>query len=320
MALTRRTFLAQTARAAGAVGVAGHLSMLSACSSPPIPSQEDLQWDPASLFFDISLAEWSLHRTIWYDGLDHLDFAAAARQEFGIRAVEYVTSFFNDKARDVAYLNTMKQRADDAGVEGVLVMVDMQGNLVAHDPVERTQALENHYAWIEAAQRLGCHSIRVNLPGKGTADTIAEYAIDSLGTLAEFAAPYDINVLVETHGGYSSNGAWLADVMTRIDLPNCGTLPDFGNFVLNLLPYRTYDPYQGTRELMPFAKGVSAKTRRFDETGHEATIDYYRMLQIVYDAGYTGHIGIEYEGSQLSEADGIRASMSLLIRAGQAVS
>ncbi len=293
---------------------------LSACSNPPIPTPEELAIVPGSLFFDISLAEWSLHRTLWSGKLDHLDFAATAKRDFGISAVEYVSQFFNDKVRDHRYLDEMKQRAEDAGVRSLLVMVDMQGNMVSHEASERERALESHYAWVEAAERLGCHAIRVNLPGKGTAEEIAGYAVESLGTLAAFAAPYGINILVEPHGGYSSNGSWLAQVMQSVGMENCGTLPDFGNFVMSLLPYRSYDRYRGMEELMPFAKGVSAKAHRFDDQGHEPDIDFFRILKIVKAAGYTGYIGIEYEGSQLPEYDGIRATLGLLIRAGRVLS
>jgi sugar phosphate isomerase/epimerase len=284
-----------------------------------LPGPEELVVQSGELFFNISLAEFSLHRMLWYGEIDHLDFAAIAKRDFGIDAVEYVTMFFNDKAKNHAYLDEMKQRADDLGVRGLLIMVDMQGNLVSKDQAERTRALQSHYAWVEAAQRLGCHSIRVNLPGKGTSEEIAGLAVESLGTLAEFAIPFGINILVEPHGGYSSNGAWLADVMRRVGRDNCGTLPDFGNFVMSLFPYRSYDRYKGVEELMPYAKGVSAKSSRFDDDGNDMVTDFYRMLKIVKDAGFTGHMGIEYEGSQLSEYDGIKATKALLIRAGRAV-
>lgn len=317
MATSRRTFLHRSGQALLGAGLAGGFI---GCSNPRIPTADELVVLPGELFFAISLAEWSLHRTIWSGELNHLDFAATAKRDFGVSAVEYVSQFFSDKAGDHAYLNEMKTRADDAGVRSLLIMVDMQGNIVARDAAGRKQAIENHYTWVEAAQVLGCHSIRVNLPGKGTSEEIAGLAVESLGTLSEFAAPMGINIIVEPHGGYSSNGAWLADVMQQVDRENCGTLPDFGNFVMNLFPYQRYNAYQGVRELMPFAKGVSAKAHRFDEDGNEPHIDFYQMIQIVKDAGFRGYVGIEYEGSQLAEYDGINATMRLLIEAGRSVS
>lgn len=315
MVVSRRDFLHRSGQALLGASLVGGLT---GCSDPRIPTADELVVLPGELFFGISLAEWSLHRTIWYEGLDHLDFAATARRDFGIHAVEYVSQFFSDRVKDQAYLSEMKTRADDAGVRSLLIMVDMQGNLVARDAADRNRALETHYGWVEAAQVLGCHSIRVNLPGKGSAEEVADYAVESLGTLSEFAAPMGINIIVEPHGGYSSNGAWLADVMQRVNMENCGTLPDFGNFIMNLFPYQRYNAYQGVRELMPFAKGVSAKAHRFDENGNEPHIDFYQMMQIVKDAGFQGYVGIEYEGSQLTEYDGIRATMRLLIEAGRA--
>lgn len=261
----------------------------------------------------LSLAQWSLHRTFWAGDLDHLDFAATARR-LDIGAVEYVNQFFADKAEDSTYLEQMNQRAADHDVRQLLIMVDGEGNLAGSDPQSRQQAISNHHKWVHAAARLGCHSIRVNAAGKGEAKDVAARAIDSLSQLATYAAQEDINILVENHGGHSSNGAWLADVISTVNLANCGTLPDFGNFTMAMFPPRKYDRYLGVEELMPWAKGVSAKTYDFDSSGQETTIDMSRMLSIVKASGFKGHIGIEYEGSRLSEEAGIRATRDLLLR------
>lgn len=260
----------------------------------------------------ISLAEWSLHRTIFGGKLDHLDFAALARRELGLDAVEYVNQFFKDRASDAAYIAEMKKRADDAGVRSLLIMCDGEGALGDPDEARRKAAVENHYRWVEAARALGCHSIRVNAASRGSYEEQLRLAADGLRRLTEFAAGQGLNVLVENHGGLSSNGAWLAAVMRKVDHPRCGTLPDFGNF--NLGEGRVYDRYQGVRELMPFARAVSAKSNDFDEAGNEIHTDYRRMLRIVVDAGYRGYVGIEYEGSRLSEMEGIRATQRLLER------
>lgn len=275
------------------------------------------------LFFEISLAQWSLHRTLFDGKLDHLEFPATAKNEFGINAVEYVNQFFKDKAEDTDYLDEMNQRCDDLGVEQVLIMIDGEGNLAVSDDDARTEAVENHYKWVEAAEYLGCGSIRVNAYGEGTPEEQHAAAVDSLGRLATFGQDYDINVIVENHGGHSSNGEWLAGVMAEIDMDNCGTLPDFGNFCIkseNGACVDEYDRYKGVEEMMPYAKGVSAKSHVFDEEGIETNTDYTRMLQIVKDAGYTGHIGIEYEGSELSEYEGIKATKNLLVEVGKELS
>jgi len=117
-------------------------------------------------------------------------------------------------------------------------------------------------------------------------------------------------VIVENHGGLSSNGAWLASVIRAVDHPRCGTLPDFGNFRVSADEW--YDRYQGVAELMPFAKAVSAKSYDFDERGEETTIDYRRMLGIVTGAGFNSWIGIEYEGNRLPEREGIARTKALL--------
>ncbi len=265
------------------------------------------------LFFDISLAEWSLHKALFDGKLDNLDFPKTARETFGIYAVEYVNQFFKDKAKDQTYLADLNQRAKDYGVTNVLIMIDGEGPLGSTDDTERIKAVENHYKWVEAAKFLGCHAIRVNAAGEGTPDEVKAAAIDGLGRLSEFAAQHDINVIVENHGGISSHGDWLSAVLQGVGKPNCGSLPDFGNFY-------EYDRYQGVKDLMPFAKGVSAKSNVFDAEGNESNIDYRKMLQIVKDAGYTGYVGIEYEGSELSEEEGIKATKRLLERVGAELS
>ena len=272
-------------------------------------ANDSTRTDKTNPLFQISLAEWSLHRTLFAKQLDALDFAKAA-YDFGIEAVEYVNQFFKDKARDRKYLSEMKKRAGDVGVKNLLIMIDNEGAL--GDPVvaERQQAVENHYPWVEAAQFLGCHSIRVNAHSSGSYEEQLELVADGLRKVTEFGAVHQINVIVENHGGYSSNGTWLSALIRKVNHPRCGTLPDFGNF--NLGNGRQYDRYKGVEELMPFAKGVSAKSLDFDEQGNEINIDYRRMMKIVITAGYRGYVGIEYSGSGLSEPDGIRATKKLL--------
>ena len=261
--------------------------------------------------FKISLAQWSLHRALRSGELDALDFARAARG-FDIDAIEYVNSFFKDKALDGSYLDELKRRAADHGVTSLLIMVDGEGALGDPDTAARTRAVKNHHRWVTAAASLGCHTIRVNAQSAGTEDEQRTLAADGLRQLVEFADDHDINVIVENHGGLSSNGVWLASVLTEVDHPRCGSLPDFGNFRIDANTW--YDRYAGVAELMPFAKAVSAKSHEFNEAGEETRTDYLRMMRIVLDAGYDGYVGIEYEGTQLSEADGIRATRALLTR------
>jgi sugar phosphate isomerase/epimerase len=271
---------------------------------------------PAEPLFRISLAEWSYHRALQSGTMDHLDFAARARNEHGLEAVEYVNTFFFDRAKDRDYLSRMKSRADGEGVRSLLIMCDNEGDLGSPGSDERRRAVENHYKWLEAAAFLGCRSIRVNARSDPSLDAEeqANLAADGLRRLCERADPEGIDVLVENHGGISSNGAWLASVMKRVSHPRIGTLPDFGNFKIRSDPEEWYDRYQGVRELMPFAKAVSAKSHDFDAEGNEASTDYARMMSIVLEAGYHGYVGIEYEGERLPEPTGVELTRKLLLR------
>ena len=298
MTISRREFLSHSA------AVAAGTSLLSAPGR--LFAQTCAPW------FQISLAQWSLHRALKAGKLDNLDFAKVTKEEFGINAVEYVNQFFKDKAKDEKYLADMKQRAADNGVKSLLIMCDGEGRLGDPDDKKRTEAVENHYKWADAAKFLGCHSIRVNAASAGEYEEQVKLAADGLARLTEYASKQGISVIVENHGGLSSNGEWLAKVMKTVDNPNCGTLPDFGNF--RLQGDEWYDRYKGVNELMPFAKAVSAKSHDFDADGNETKTDYVKMMQIVKDANYTGWVGIEYEGGQLDEYAGIKATKVLLER------
>ena len=290
--------------------------------------------------FRISLAQWSLHRMLRGDDWAHrraqftswqgfltalrdddrsllrgplnaLEFAPFARRQFGIDAVEYVNQFFFGKASDQAYLREMKRRADGEGVRSLLIMCDLEGDLGDPDTAARTRAAQNHFKWVEAAAYLGCHAIRVNATSRGSWSEQARLAADGLRQLAEFGHGYDMDIVVENHGGLTSNPEWLTEVMTLADHGRLGTLPDFGNFKIS--ETETYHPIQGVRQLMPFARAVSAKSYDFSPAdGTETTLDYFALMKAVLDAGYRGYVGIEYEGDRLSEVDGVRATKALL--------
>ena len=299
MNTTRRSFLQTTAGAATAAALA---QLSSATHGEETSAKADAP------LFKISLAEWSLNKTLFGGKLDNLDFAKAAKNDYGIDAIEFVNQFFKDKAKDEKYLTELKKRADDLGVKMLLIMIDDEGDLGAKDDAQRTKAVENHYKWVDAAKFLGCHSIRVNARSTNDYEEAKKLAADGLRRLSEFAAKSQLNVIVENHGGLSSNGKWLSETIKSVGLKNCGTLPDFGNF-------DDYDRYQGIAETMPFAKAVSAKSKDFDAEGNEIHTDYFKMMKIVLDAGYHGYCGIEYEGGKLSEPEGIKATKRLLERA-----
>jgi sugar phosphate isomerase/epimerase len=305
--INRRDFLHLSAGLAGAAAVS-HLGSGVAMAAPEDP------------LFRISLAEWSLHKALFGKKLDHLDFARTAKEEFGIDAIEYVNQFFKDKAQDASYIGEMKQRCADLGVRSLLIMVDNEGHLGDPDDAQRKQAVENHKKWVEAAAGLGCHSVRVNAASEGTWHEQLALAADGLHKLTLFAEQHQLNVIVENHGGLSSNGKWLSAVMRRVDHPHCGTLPDFGNFLVDREKKEWYDVYQGVEELMPFAQAVSAKSYDFDdakplvtiEKDEQREIDFLKMMKIVIAAGYHGYVGIEYEGGELDEYEGIRRTKAIL--------
>lgn len=308
---SRRTFMKSAATVAVGLtaGQAVHAKGKKVNLGASLPGMED------NLFFSISLAQWSLNKALFGGQLDNLDFPEYTQKNFDVHAVEYVNQFF--KSAETSYVKELLTRTEDLGVKNVLIMVDREGNLGEVDEAKRKTAVENHYKWVEAAQLLGCHSIRVNAGGKGTEEEVAFAATQSLRELSQFAADYGINVIVENHGGYSSRASWLSAVIRNTGMVNCGTLPDFGNFRVS--KDENYDIYLGMKELMPLAKGVSAKANDFNEEGNETTKDFYRILKIVKDAGFRGYIGIEYEGRNLGENEGIMATKNLLIKAGQAI-
>jgi L-ribulose-5-phosphate 3-epimerase len=300
---SRRDFLAVSAGTAAAVALP---RLTNAQATKPLP-------------FKISLAQWSLHKTIRAGKLDNRDFAKTAKEDFGIEAIEYVNQFWKDKAEDEKYKMDLKKRADDLGVKTLLIMCDGEGALGDADNAARTKAVENHRKWLDAAEYLGCHSIRVNAQSRGSFEEQQKLAADGLRRLAEFAEDYDLNVLVENHGGLSSNGQWLAGVMKLVNRKNCGTLPDFGNFRVGKA--EDYDRYKGVDELMPFAHAVSAKSHDFDDHGNETQTDFFKMMDIVVKKhGYHGYCGIEYEGSKLAEPEGILATKKLLERVRERMS
>lgn len=271
--------------------------------------------------FKISLAQWSHNRAFFGRGgaekKDPLKFAEISAKDYGITAIEYVNQFYAAKKKDDAYLKDLKKVADDNKVVSVLIMCDGEGNLGDPDEKKRAQAVENHKRWTEWAKFLGCHSIRVNAASdwkKGFEET-QKLAADGLRKLAEFTATHGISTIVENHGGLSSHGGWLAGVMKLVDHKSCGTLPDFGNFnigKLEAVKETSYDRYKGVDELMPFAKGVSAKSHKFDDKGNETGTDYRKMMDLVVKKHkYSGYVGIEFEGGG-DEATGIKATKKLL--------
>jgi sugar phosphate isomerase/epimerase len=326
--MKRRNFILRGSR----VGIAICILGLTACKESKKPEseiapQQNVTAQTAEPFFTLSLAQWSIHKMILENGVDPYTFAEKAKN-WGFTGLEYVSQLYNPELEAAGYspeamaafVAKSNAEAQKYGLQNVLIMIDGQGNLAVNDPKERTEAVERHYKWVDAAKAMGCHSVRVNLAGSSVPDEWQKNAVDGLTKLALYAKDKNINVIVENHGGLSSNAAMLAKVMEMVGMDNCGTLPDFGNFCVKRKANdagceEMYDIYKGVSELMPFAKAVSAKSHNFDDAGNEREIDYVKMLQIVKDAGYSGFIGVEYEGSELSEEAGIIATRDLMLKA-----
>ena len=322
------------------IAIVGFVFLMSCGNGSKSASKNAVAKDSVSIAesnpdYQISLAQWSLHKSYFGDfkdwnelrkllekspdsalrgNLDPMDFPTNAAA-YGIKSIELVNVFYFTKADDMEYWTAFKQKCDDAGVSVGLIMCDRLGDLGDSDADARNKAVENHHKWVDIAKFLGAHSIRVNAAGKGSAEEVAANAVAGLAKLGEYGASKGINIIVENHGGHSSDGKWLAGVMKKVGMDNVGTLPDFGNFCIERGPdgcVNEYDRYQGMKDLMPYAKGVSAKSHIFDENGNEVNSDFLKIMKIVKESGFKGHVGIEYEGKELSEDEGIKATKALL--------
>ncbi len=319
------------------------LALFINCSGPKSSEQDKSKESPETSVeketdFKISLAQWSLHKTYFGGPIeDWGEFARLVKEapdsilrgdanpmdfpelaaDYGIYSIELVNTFYFAKVDDMDYWTTFKKKCEASGVSVGLIMCDLVGNLADADPDVRAKAVEDHHKWVDIASFLGARSIRVNAGGQGTAEEVASNAVDGLSKLGTYGASKGVNIIVENHGGYSSNGQWLSGVMKSVGMANVGTLPDFGNFCIENGPdgcVNEYDKYKGIAELMPYAKGISAKSHHFDENGNETNSDFLKIMKIVKESGFKGYVGIEYEGSELSEDEGIKATKALLER------
>jgi len=303
---SRRTFIQKTSLAAAAIS----MPTFYACGNKSENSMPK-----------ISLAQWSLNRAFFGKTLDPINFASIAKKDYGISAIEYVNQFYADNAKNEKFWGEMATRASDAGVESLIMMVDEEEKLGDINTTKRKKAVEDHYKWVHAAKILGCHSIRVNAFGAGSLEELKASLTDGLSQLTEYAAKEKINVILENHGLHTSNADFMVDIIHTVNNPYLGTLPDFGNWCLNAEWGSTqtskncsdiYAPEKGIAKILPFAKGVSAKSYAFDTAGFETVINYPELLQLVKNSGFNGHIGIEFEGENISEPEGIMTTKALI--------
>lgn len=305
---SRRTFIKKTALAATAI----YLPAFYACANKLENNMPK-----------ISLAQWSLNRAFFDKTLNPVQFANIAKNDYGISAIEYVNQFYADSATDEKFWIEMAKRASDVGVESLIMMVDEEEKLGDTDAEKRKKAVEDHYKWVNAAKILGCHSIRVNAFGEGSLEELKTSLTDGLSQLTEYAAKEKINVILENHGLHTSNVDFMVDIIKEVNNPFLGTLPDFGNWCLNAEWGSTqttkncdeiYPPDEGLSKFLPYAKGVSAKSYAFDSNGNETVIEYQKLLSIVKKSDFDGHIGIEFEGENMEEPAGIKATKALIER------
>ncbi len=304
----RRTFIKKTALATTAIT----MPAFYACGN-----------QSENVMPKISLAQWSLNRAFFSKKLDPINFASIAKNNYDITAVEYVNQFYTDNASNEKFWDEMATRASDAGVQSLIMMVDEDEKLGDLDDGKRKKAVEDHYKWVNAAKLLGCHSVRVNAFGEGSLEELKSSLTDGLGQLTEYAAKEKINVILENHGLHTSNADFILDVIQAVNNPYLGTLPDFGNWCLSAEWGSTqtikncsdiYPPHEGLSKLLPYAKGVSAKSYVFDANGNDTVIDYPKLLGIVKKSDFDGHIGIEFEGKNMEEPAGIKATKALIER------
>ena len=329
--MKRRSFIYNGTKAGIALSLIGAYACKESKKEKTEEVDAKMEDKDSELFFELSLAQWSINKMIREDGVDPYTFAEKAKN-WGFKGLEYVSQLYREELEADNYSDEVMQNFIDKnnaeakkhGLTNVLIMIDGEGDLSTTDEEERAKAIKNHHKWVDAAAAMGCHSIRVNLDGTMEQKPWEETSVKSLTQLSTYAKEKNINIIVENHGGPSSEASWLASVMEKVNMDNCGTLPDFGNFCVkreNGSYYSSkcieeYDKYKGTAEMMPFAKGVSAKSYDFDKNGNETKIDFERMMQIVKEAGYTGFVGVEYEGDNLSEEEGIIATKDLLLKVG----
>ncbi|NVJ46393.1 MAG: sugar phosphate isomerase/epimerase [Cytophagia bacterium] len=300
----RRSFLKKTVMAGAAISLSPNLSAGLFDHEEPL----------------FSLAQWSLHKALQSGEMAAKDFPFFTKKEFGINTVEYVNQFYANQKSNTAFWSEILNKTNGEGIKNLLIMVDAEGELGNANKRERKKAVENHHGWVDIAAKMGCHSIRVNAFGAEDKAQLKSALVDGLGSLCEYSQQAKINVLIENHGLYSSDADFIVEVIKEVNNPFMGTLPDFGNWCTSQMWGSTdgdgcqtaYNHVEGVKKFLPYAKGVSAKTYNFDTKGNQPNLDYKAMLKVVKDAGYQGHIGIEYEGSNLSEVEGIKASKKLI--------
>jgi len=262
--------------------------------------------DNRRLYFDLSLVETSLSRSLKAGQLKHQDFVRVAREKFDIEAVEYASQFFPDGSPPTdEHLKTLNKQAARYGVRQLLIAIAGDVRIADAVPSKRERALRDARRWIDAARSLGCHSVRINPTSTGNPADQSGRASDSVSTLCEYAEVKKINVLLGNYGGLSADASWIAGIVNAVDTPCCRTLPRIRNLMKD-------SDLDDLARLVPLAKGLTVDTTTYTPGGDEAASNLARVLMTVHEAGYRGYVGVNYRGRKLDEFSGIRASIRRL--------
>ena len=245
---------------------------------------------------DISLAQWALVSEVQSGKWKTLDFPRIAREDFGIKGIEFVNTLF--EVPTLGYLNRLKRNAEEHGVTMVLIMVDGEGETCTPSKEERKQTVINHRKWIDIAQYLGCHAIRTNcVGGRGIdKDEALKWSAETYHMMLEHSVPAGISILIENHGGVSNDADWLVALMKEVDSKYFGVLPDWRE------PGGDFDNVGFLEKTLPYAGGMSFRNQPTEELNE-------RMIRMTYDAGFRGWYGIESSGRE-----NIMKSKELLLR------
>ena len=290
----------------------------------------------------ISLQCFSFASEFYKGKFDLSNFSKIVRETYNLDGAEFWSIPFMGKEKNSIFLNELRQKSNDYGIKNTIILVDLldmqtmkQGNSLASiDKKERNQAVEDHKPWIDAAKSIGCDSIRINLWSDASKQDVTKVSLESISKLLEYSSDKNISIVIENHGGYTGDAKWLVNLIKKINNKNLGTLPDFGtlNFcikrdlsdteIFSSKCLNQYDKYLGVKELLPFAKGISAKSTQFDLKGNETATNFKKMLRLIKKSNFEGYMSIEYEGAirdtfsqknnHLSTHDGILATKKLL--------
>jgi len=270
--------------------------------------------------FKVSIAPWSLTRKPYGendpDGIHFLDYPLVAR-ELGFEAIEHDNLHYPGDLPNDKHLAKMKQRTEEAGVTNTLILCGALGDIADSRKSRRKKANFNYERWIEAAQFLGCHQVRVVCSDHIDIDwdEKMKLTVEAVSKLADFAQGHSIELLIENHNGYTSNPNWLVEMIQKVNRPNCGILGDFTEWRIEQNPDVLYpDPYKGYEILAPYVKSVGAKSTTFDVLGNELVTDYPRMFEILNKVGYQGYIAVEYFGNDLPRRKGTTMTKELVER------